>query len=41
MSEKTYPCLWFDGQGNGQKVMEALLKMCRLIIADLEAAANS
>lgn len=28
-------------QGKGQKVMEALLKMDKLIIADLEAAANS
>lgn len=28
-------------QGKGQKVMEALLKMRKLIIADLEAAANS
>ncbi len=28
-------------QGKGQKVMEALLKMRKLVIADLEAAANS
>jgi predicted 3-demethylubiquinone-9 3-methyltransferase (glyoxalase superfamily) len=36
---KVSPCLWFEGN-MANRVMQAMLKMKKAVIADLEAAYN-